>query len=73
MDGQESTNSSVVYLSPSPGGKAERECIAPAGKGLLIPVMVVEISDKESLAQRWRIYITPQQKIKMESIVCTLM
>ena len=48
MNGQESTNSSVVYLTPSPGGKAERECTVPAGKGLLIPVMVMEISDKEA-------------------------
>jgi hypothetical protein len=48
MNGQENSNSSVVYLSPSPGGKAERECIVPTGKGLLIPVMVMEISDKEA-------------------------
>ena len=28
------------------GGKSERTCKVPAGKALLIPVMVVEISDK---------------------------
>jgi hypothetical protein len=30
INGQENTNSSVVYLSPSAGGKAERECIVSA-------------------------------------------
>ena len=29
------------------GGKSERTCKVPAGKGLLIPVMQVEMSDKE--------------------------
>ena len=43
---QTNTNSSVFYLS-SGEGKVERTCTVPAGKGLLIPVMVVEISDKE--------------------------
>jgi hypothetical protein len=44
--GQSNTNSSVFYLSPGEG-KVERICTVPAGKGLLIPVMEVEISDKE--------------------------
>jgi hypothetical protein len=45
--GQINANSSVFYLSPTEG-KSERSCAVPAGKGLLIPVMQVEISDKES-------------------------
>ena len=46
MDGQTNTNSSVFYLSVG-AGRMERTCTVPEGKGLLIPVMVVEISDKE--------------------------
>ena len=45
--GQENTTSSVFYLSINNGGKSERTCKVPVGKGLLIPVMQVEISDKE--------------------------
>jgi len=45
-NGQTNTNSSVFYLSPTEG-KSERTCTVPAGKGVLIPVMQVEISDKE--------------------------
>ncbi len=41
-------NSSVFYLSGNGGGVSERTCTVPAGKGLLIPVLVVEISDKEA-------------------------
>ena len=47
-NGQTNTNSSVFYLTYNNGGKSERTCIVPAGKGLLIPVMQVEWSDKES-------------------------
>ena len=47
-DGQENTNSSVFFLSGNGGGSSERVCNVPAGKGLLIPVMQVEISEKES-------------------------
>jgi hypothetical protein len=43
---QTSSNSSVFYLSGGEG-KVERTCTVPAGKGLLIPVMLVEQSDKE--------------------------
>ena len=46
-NGQSNTNSSVFYLSFNNGGKSERTCKVPAGKGLLIPVMQVEKSDKE--------------------------
>lgn len=50
--GQLSVNSSVFYLVSTPGGKsfstADRICKVPAGKGLLIPVTQVEISDKEA-------------------------
>ena len=34
-------------LSFNNGGKSERTCIVPAGKGLLIPVMQVVITDKD--------------------------
>lgn len=44
--GQTDTNSSVFYLGPGEG-KIERTCTVPAGKGLLVPVMEVEQSDKE--------------------------
>jgi len=44
--GQSNTNSSVFYLGEGEG-RVERTCTVPAGKGLLIPVMQVEISDKE--------------------------
>ena len=44
--GQSNTNSSIFYLAEGEG-KVERTCTVPAGKGLLIPIMQVEISDKE--------------------------
>ncbi len=46
--GQSNTNSSIFYLSVNNGGISEKTCKVPAGKGLLIPVMVVEWSDKEA-------------------------
>lgn len=45
--GQSNTNSSVFYLTFNNGGISERTCKVPAGKGLFIPVMQVEISDKD--------------------------
>src|SRR5919106_2819515 len=45
--GQSNTNSSVFYLAFNNGGVSERTCKVPAGKGVLIPVMQVEKSDKE--------------------------
>jgi hypothetical protein len=47
-NGQSNTNSSVFYLSMNTGGISERTCKVPVGKGLLIPVMQVEWSDKEA-------------------------
>ena len=47
-NGQSNTNSSVFYLSMNIGGTSERTCKVPVGKGLLIPVMQVEWSDKEA-------------------------
>jgi hypothetical protein len=44
---QSNTNSSVFYLAPNGGGHSERTCKVPVGKGLMIPVMHVEISDLE--------------------------
>jgi len=46
--GQIGTNSSVFYLGSNPGGKSERTCKLPAGKGLFIPVSPMEINYKES-------------------------
>ena len=46
-NGQANSNSSVFYLSGNGGQKDERTCHVPSGKGVLIPVMVVEVSDKE--------------------------
>jgi hypothetical protein len=45
--GQSNTNSSVFYLAFNNGGISERTCKVPAGKGLVIPVMQVEISNKD--------------------------
>jgi hypothetical protein len=45
--GQSNTNSSVFYLGEGEGTVDLRTCTVSAGKGLLIPVMQVEISDKE--------------------------
>lgn len=47
-NGQSNTNSSVFYLSTNNGGISERTCKVPSGKGLFIPVMLVEWSDKEA-------------------------
>jgi hypothetical protein len=47
-NGQSNTNSSVFYLAFNNGGISQRTCKVPAGKGLLIPVMEVEKSDKEA-------------------------
>ncbi len=46
-NGQSNSNSSVFYLSGGGGGKFDRVCKVPAGKSVLIPVMTVEVSDKE--------------------------
>jgi hypothetical protein len=46
--GQNNSNSSIFYLSPGPNNKTvERICEVPNGKGILIPVIVVEASDEE--------------------------
>lgn len=47
VNGQINSNSSVFYLSGGGGGTHERQCKVPAGKGILIPVLDVEFSDKE--------------------------
>ena len=46
--GQLNNNSSVFYLTFNNGGVSERTCEVPAGKGLFIPVMQVELSDKDT-------------------------
>lgn len=48
LSGQSESNSSVFYLSGNGGGKSDRICTVPAGKGLFIPVSPMEISDKEA-------------------------
>lgn len=48
MNGQANSNSSVFYLAQNSGGRSERTCEVPAGKGLLIPVMQVEWNDLET-------------------------
>jgi hypothetical protein len=40
-------NSSVFYLSGGGGGTHHRECKMPVDKGVLIPVLTAEFSDKE--------------------------
>jgi hypothetical protein len=45
--GQENSNSSVFYLTNNNGGTSNRTCKVPTGKGLFIPVMEEEVSDKE--------------------------
>lgn len=45
--GQENSNSSVFYLVGGGGGKFDKICKVPAGKAVFIPVMSVEVSDKE--------------------------
>jgi hypothetical protein len=45
--GQSNSNSSVFYLTFNNGGVSERVCKVPAGKGLFIPVMEIEISNKD--------------------------
>jgi hypothetical protein len=45
--GQSNSNSSVFYLTFNNGGTSERECKVPAGMALVIPVMQVEISNKD--------------------------
>jgi hypothetical protein len=45
--GQLNTSSPVFYLAPNNGGFSQRTCKVPAGKALFIPVMLVEISQKE--------------------------
>jgi hypothetical protein len=46
--GQSNSNSSVFYLTFNNGGVSERTCEVPAGKGLFIPVMQVELSEKDT-------------------------
>ena len=46
-NGQANSNSSVFYLSFNNGGISERTCKVPVGKGLFIPIMQVEFSEKE--------------------------
>lgn len=40
-------NSSVFYLSGGGGGLHERKCTIPAGKSVLIPIIHINLSDKE--------------------------
>lgn len=44
---QSTTNSPVFYLGGNGGGRSKRTCRVPPGKGILIPVLVVEVSEKD--------------------------
>ena len=44
---QKDSSSPVFYLADTRGPHIERKCTIPSGKGVLIPVMVVEVSDSE--------------------------
>ena len=44
---QSNTNSSLFYLAFNNGGASERTCKVPIGKGLFIPVMQVELTEKD--------------------------
>jgi hypothetical protein len=46
--GQLNSNSSLFYLAFNNGGVSQRTCEVPAGKGLFIPVMQVELSEKDT-------------------------
>lgn len=46
-NGQTNSNSSVFYLTGGGGGQVERICEIPKGKGVLIMLSSVEMSDKE--------------------------
>jgi hypothetical protein len=48
INGQQNSNSSLFYLAGGGGGLFERTCEVPYGKGILMPLMVVEVSDKEA-------------------------
>lgn len=50
--GQLDTNSSVFYLSGNGGGVDKWTCEVPAGKGLFIPVSMVELSLPEIASQK---------------------
>jgi len=45
--GQTNSSSPVFNLAGGGGGKHDRTCKIPAGKGVLIPILHVEFSDKE--------------------------
>ena len=71
--GQSNTNSSVFYLAFNNGGASERTCKVPAGKGLFIPVMQVEWSDKEAPgASIQQLNASAKKKIRIMLIVCIL-
>lgn len=46
-NGQTNLNSSVFYLVGGGGGKFHKTCKVPTGTAIFIPVMSVEVSDKE--------------------------
>ena len=71
-EGQSNTNSSVFYLSFNNGGKSERTCKVPAGKGLLIPVMQVVITDKDIPGASIEELARSAKKIEIVLIVCIL-
>ena len=71
LNGQANSTSQVFYLSENAGGRSERTCKLPAGKGLLIPVMEVEESDKEIAGASIEDLASAEKRIKIVLIVCT--
>jgi hypothetical protein len=46
--GQNTSNSSIFYLTANAGGVSEKTCRIPSGLGLFIPVITVTASDEEN-------------------------
>ena len=72
--GQLNTNSSVFYLTGSGGGSVERTCTVPAGKGVLIMLASVEMSDKEvnpgtSVEELYKIAKEDQDAVKTITLI----
>jgi hypothetical protein len=45
--GQDTSNSSIFYLTANPGGISTKTCKIPSGLGVLIPIITVTASDGE--------------------------
>lgn len=52
-NGQNNSTSEVFYLSGNSSNNVERVCEIPNGKGILIPVIIAEMADKEIDLERY--------------------